>query len=487
MRDFNLKAHSAKCTLGTHELLYLGHKIDREGNRPDPAKCRIISEMPPPATVTQVRAFLGLIGYYRRFIHRMSQRARPLHELLHLDQPWKWTSSQQAAFVDLKDCLLEPPVLKRPNFDQPFILQTDWSREAIAAVLCQIHDGEEHPKCYAGRDVNPAEKNYAATEGECLAVVWAVKYFRQYLYGRTFTLQTDHSALKWLMETKDLSGRLARWSLKLQEYDFVIQDRPGNSNGNADALSRLPEQQENLEYEHGDTRSPMIIYANLMSCRAPARLLKKSNPVQQPDLIKETETQLSQGALSKKPSEESISIHLPCQLCGQEYNWKEMLICDGGGEGFHMACLEPRVNSVPDGPWYCGNCEGDTQTTIKGQLDILDDEETLSHLMNPEGIEDLSDQQKERVMRRSNNYVVRISEAGDVQVFRKPVGSYNERRVPKTGERETIVERYHKLGHFGVLRTAKLVSQDFYWGGIIQTTRQYINNCHQCRIQRAKS
>jgi len=111
-----------------------GHKIDARGDRPDPKKCRTISQMPPPTSVTEIRAFLGLIGYYRRFISNFSEIAKPLNCLLSREQPWEWSQVQQQAFMELKNYPLMPPILKRPDFGEPFILQTDWCREAIA--LC---------------------------------------------------------------------------------------------------------------------------------------------------------------------------------------------------------------------------------------------------------------------------------------------------------------------------------------------------------------
>ena len=328
----------------------------------------------------------------------------------------------------------------------------------------------EHPICFASRSLNPAEKNYAATEGECLAAVWAIQYFRAYLFGRKFVLQTDHSALKWLMSTKDLTGKLARWSLRLQEYDFEIQYRPGASHGNVDALSRLPTMPPLDEGWTTDEEEPRIIWGNVMQVYEPA---DQPGPSRTPAAV--------------ETASESISEHLPCDFCGQENNWEDMILCDGCPRGFHMACLEPRVNLLPEGKWFCGNCEGDTQTSV-GFQDIHDDVEVMQYLRHPMSIEDLSDQQKKRVLKRSKNYVIKLDDDanGYENLFRKPVGQYGERRVPKKGERTTIIERYHGLGHFGVLRTAMLIRQHFYWGGIVQSVKNFIYQCHPCRMQKSK-
>lgn len=130
------------------------------------------------------------------------------------------------------------PVLKYPDFSKPFILSTDASGIAIGAVLSQLHEGNEHPIAYASRQLNKAEKNYGATERELLALVWATKYFRCYLYGRKFTAITDHSALRWMLSLKDPSSRLTRWALRLSEFDYDVAHKPGKKHANADALSR---------------------------------------------------------------------------------------------------------------------------------------------------------------------------------------------------------------------------------------------------------
>lgn len=142
-------------------------------------------------------------------------------------------------FEQLKVQLVEAPILRFPDFTKPFIFMTDASKYAVGAALSQIHDGLEHPVAYASHQLNSAEQKYGATEQECLAVAWAVCHFRCYLYGRSFKVVTDCQLLKWLMNKRDPSLRLARWNLLLQEYSFDIVHRPGKQNQNADALSRV--------------------------------------------------------------------------------------------------------------------------------------------------------------------------------------------------------------------------------------------------------
>jgi len=250
----------------------------------------------------------------------------------------------------------------------------------------------------------------------------------------------------------------------------------GPKHGNVDALGRLPRASD-LDKLDDKENVEQIVYANVLS----------RQPTSAPAPLLASKRDASYQRLSPAhDSQESISVHLPCELCGAEFNWEGMLICDGRGLGYHMGCLQLRINQVPEWKWYCGSCKGDGQVT-PAYLDILDDVETLKLLRHPDILQEYGEQQKKRVMKRGKNYTRHVDEAGNAAVMRKPVGAFQACRVPKLGEREAIVQRYHELGHFGVLRTSKLVAQDFYWGGIIQTVKDYVSaKCFPCRMQRAR-
>jgi hypothetical protein len=184
---------------------------------------------------------MGLANYYRRYVKGFNTIAKPLNQLLKADQEWQWKEEQEKAFVELKSRLASAPILRRPIGGHPFQLHTDWSMLGLGAVLTQRDDEDkEFVIAYASRSNNAAESRYSSYEGECLAAVWAVAHFRCYLFGTTFTLITDHQPLKWLMESDKLTGKLARWALILQEYDFQVVHRPGITNLDADGLSRNP-------------------------------------------------------------------------------------------------------------------------------------------------------------------------------------------------------------------------------------------------------
>lgn len=190
VRAAGLKLKPSKCQFLKPEVKYLGHIVSAEGVRPDPAKIACVRDFPAPQNKTEVRRFLGLMTYYRRHVPHFAEVARPLTQLTG-KKPFTWGTDAGAAFEVMKQKLTEAPILRFPDFSRPFTLATDNSKFAVKAVLSQEFGGQEHPVAYASRQLNGAEQAYGATEQECLAVVWAVRHFRCYLYGRHFRILTD--------------------------------------------------------------------------------------------------------------------------------------------------------------------------------------------------------------------------------------------------------------------------------------------------------
>ena len=207
---------------------------------PEAAKVRAVQTFDPPETKSGVRSFLGLTGYYRRFIPDYASIAVPLTDLTRKSRPNRvvWTPECALAFEKLKAALCSSPVLKSPEWDKTFILQTDASGRGVGAVLSQLKDGSDQPLAYFSRKLLPREERYSTIEKECLAIRLGVQAFHVYLVGRTFVIQTDHRSLEWLDRMKGTNARLTRWSLVLQSYDFRVEYRTGRRNGNADGLSR---------------------------------------------------------------------------------------------------------------------------------------------------------------------------------------------------------------------------------------------------------
>ena len=246
LRRANLKLGARKCHLAAREVSFLGYRVTPEGLEPEPRLMEAISKLPPPINVAEVRSFLGLVGYYRRFVKRFSDKAAPLNHLLHKDHPWKWTRECQEAFQTLKGEIASRPVSAYPDFSKPFRLYTDASNLGLGAILAQKQDGKEKIICCASRTLNNAETNYSTTKKECLAIVWGVQVFRPFLVATHFEILTDHYALQWLRSMKSTSAILHRWAAALEDYRFTILHRPGKLQGHVDALSRLPT--ENLMF-----------------------------------------------------------------------------------------------------------------------------------------------------------------------------------------------------------------------------------------------
>ena len=242
LKEANLKLSPAKCKLFRHEVEYLGHVVSQHGVGMDPKKTKAIMEWPTPRNAKEVRGFVGLCSYYRRFVRGFTDIARPLHKLVELDEIC-WSVECDEAFNTLKKALTSPPILAYPVDVGLFILDTDASGHGLRAVLSQVQDDCERTIAYYSRALARAEQQYCVTRRELLSVVESVKHFHHYLCGRHIVIRMDHGSLKWLMRFKNPEGQIWRWLQVLNTFDFEIQHCPGTQHKNADGLSRRPGQE----------------------------------------------------------------------------------------------------------------------------------------------------------------------------------------------------------------------------------------------------
>ena len=284
-RKFNLKLKPQKCEFLQAEVAYLGHRISARGITTDPSKIESIQNMQRPRTVTQVRSFLGLAQYYRRFVKGFSMIAAPLYECTKHGQKReqvKWGEEQEEAFLELKRHLQNPGVMMHPNWDLPFIVDCDASQVGIGCVLSQVVHGKERVISYQSHKFSRAEKKWSTTDREFYALVMACKLFKSYLYGRQFTMRTDHQALLGLRKkAKELCGKLARWWSYLCNYDYHLVYRKGEAHGNADGLSRQPQFEEEDASSDTESEEPPSVNALLDIPYSPVDILslQRDDPV----------------------------------------------------------------------------------------------------------------------------------------------------------------------------------------------------------------
>ena len=240
LEEAGLKVKPSKCCLARREVSFLGHVVSAQGIATDPAKVRSVRNWPVPRTLTEVRSFLGLAGYYRAFIPQFATVAKPLSALADKGRAFRWDGECEEAFRELKNRLTSAPVLGYPVEEGRLTLDTDASDLGLGAVLSQQQEGQERALAFASRTLNKAERNYCVTRKELLAIIFGLKKFRHYLLGRKVLIRTDHAALKWVTQFKEPEGQVARWIQVLDTFDYEIQHRPGRNHGNADGLSRIP-------------------------------------------------------------------------------------------------------------------------------------------------------------------------------------------------------------------------------------------------------
>lgn len=266
LSDANLTINLSKCKFFHSSITYLGFVIDRQGIRTDPEKISAMVNYPRPKTATEVKRFVGLCSWYRRFINNFSGLMSPINALLkgrRKKQPIEWTNKAEDAFIKIKNALVSAPILCPPDFRMNFTIQTDASDVAIGGILTQEKDGEDRIIAYASRSLSRNEVNYSILERELLAIIFCIEKFRGYVEGTKFKVLTDHASLTWLNQLKSTSGRLARWQVKLQQYSFDLMYKKGSSNIVPDFLSRTPPTGEDVPSVRSDDSQFDVLFLNI--------------------------------------------------------------------------------------------------------------------------------------------------------------------------------------------------------------------------------
>ena len=247
----------------TDSVEYLGFQVDAKGLHATQEKVKAVQDAPVPQSVTEVRAFMGLVNYYGQFVNNLATIAQPLYTLTKQDEEWRWTEVEQTAFETLKSLLSAAPVLVHNDPQLPVTLACDASGTGVGAVLSHVMaNGTEHPIAYASRSLTKAERNNSQLEREALGIVVGVTKFHQYIYGRHFTLITDNQPLAVILGPKRgippiAAMRLQRWAVTLAAYTYKVKVKSTVANANADCMSRLS--LPNTDDEDGEVSAILVM------------------------------------------------------------------------------------------------------------------------------------------------------------------------------------------------------------------------------------
>ena len=437
IRNAGLKLKPEKCSLFQDEVTFLGHVVNKNGVQPNPVNTSKISQWPTPKIVTEVRQFLGMASYYRRFIKDFSAIAQPLHALTRKNVPFSWTDKCQASFDELKKILIGPDIMAFPADTGTFILDTDACDSSIGAVLSQIQDNRERVIAYASRSLNKSERNYCVTDKELLAVRFFIEYFRQYLLGRHFTVRTDHQALVWLFKLKEPKDRIARWIEILSAYTFSIEYRRGSQHGNADSMSRCENPQ--------DCQCPDIDNLEMLKCGPCKKCIKRSglNPM------------LTSPAMDEARAVKTRS-------GSKDIVWTS--VC--GVDSSKLAQLQ--MEDLDIGPVYKSKMDG--TKPLKAELSKLSPASRHYFLL----WESLEIQ---------NDILIKIYNHKD------GLGQHKQLVTPKCMRPDLLFQNHDcpVSGHLGSKRTWQKTRQKFYWYGMREDISVYIQKCDNCAVNKPLS
>jgi len=472
LRKFNLQLQPPKCEFLRNEVNYLGHVITENGVKPDPKKIECLVNYPIPINAKEVKSFLGLVGYYRKFIKDFSKKAKPLTNLLKQNQPFIWSDNCQDSFIFFKNILINEPLLQYPDFNQPFNITTDASNVAIGAILSQGKIGSDLPIAYASRTLNKAETNYNTTEKELLAILWATKQFRQYIYGRKFNIITDHKPLSWLFGVKDPGARLTRWRLQLEEYDYKIIYKPGVQNTNSDALSRITVTSVPQEPE-----VPNEYQKYLKDVRS--KLITNSDIIEVEGNLFESPTDYAIGHCVSKNFKMSEGISLEFrrkfgkvdQLIQQNKQVTEIAaIQDSDRYILYIITKDLHYQK----PTY------ETMFFAMKNLRKFCESNNLNKVALPKigsGCDQLDWEQVRTIIR----YVFKKS---NIKILVYSIDSYSEE------EKHNIIEEFHLSplgGHQGASRTIKRIKLHHNWKGLKKDVLEFIKSCASCQANKSSN
>lgn len=470
LRKSNFKIQLDKSEFLQKSVQYLGHVITPTGVKPNPDKIIAIKKFPIPKTQKDIKSFLGLLGYYRRFIRDFAKITKPMTKCLKKNAKVIHDKEFLECFKICKDILTNDPVLQYPDFKRPFILTTDASNVALGAVLSQGEIPHDKPIAYASRTLNGTEQKYSAIEKELMAIVWACKYFRPYLFGRRFTIYTDHRPLIWLFNLKEPNSKLVRWRLRLEEFDYNIVYKKGKLNTNADALSRITInalENESLVNNPGEVDTDILDYLRTLA----------EDPIQTQSQNPEPNTpQILQDIQINPPDNETLNTP---HSCSNETVNKAIPILDEIINNKHnQIIIKPNVHDQLE------VSNNDFHNLKILEVKIPKSNEQLVF----EFLRDYTTSDKPFYLYFYDNanystfnkvYMEKFYAKGLKLIkCNKLVNSIREK-----DERLMLIMQQHegKSNHRGIQETFEKLKRNYYWPNMKTDITDYINNCTNCQ------
>ena len=460
-----LKLKPEKCEMLQREVVFLGHVVSGEGVRPNPANIAKVMAWPAPKTVKQVKSFVALGSYFRRFIRNYAQIARPMVDLTKKGRKFFWSEACERSFNEIKAALISPEVMGYPkNEGGEFILDVDGCDTGIGAVLLQIQDGRERVIAYASRALNKAEANYCITEKELLAVRYFIEYFRQYLLGRRFKVRSDHQALVWLFKLREPRGKIARWIEILSQYDFSIEYRPGTKQGHCDALSRC----ENPK----DCDCPFVDTCELLKCGPCKKCLRRAESME----------------LMWKRKSEPMSGGCPDDENGKDAS-KRNEQTHQSPEGLHCSVKAVEIIDEQIPSTSCSINNRSPAEIEQMRIEQLQDVDIAMLLQAKE--ENIKPSSKDMVDKSatSRHYwiywdILFVHNGVLMKSFKKKngTGDFDQIIVPKQMRKDILYQMHNSLlsGHMGIKKTKEKILQRFYWFNLKEDVKMYIKQCDIC-------
>jgi hypothetical protein len=489
LKEVNLKLNPGKCCFAARSIVFLGHVVSHKGTRPDPSKIDALVHFPVPKTVTDVRSFLGLTGYYRNYVKGYARMAVPLFELTKKEVAFVWDLGCQSSFEALKGALVAAPVLVQPDFGKQFCLDVDWSLKGVGAILSQKEGRKEKVVAYASKGLTPVQKKFHPMEGECYALIWGVMHFRQYLHRTHFILRIDHKPLEWLATVSDAYGKRGRWIDMLQDFSFKIIHRPGMKHTNADALSINPvgiaadNDDFNLEIQDFTNKPRGAIEATrglfFVQCGRESEWLgvrRRSRPLKQHYqccfginhwlrleehqlYMMEVLTETSQDEEDDSPDDGEEAVEKEIWSL-ESYRGKQVL----RKRGTKYYDKKQQLDIILAAQGLLDDAEYEAEGAHIGSNEACDDDSSKADIWDP--------QESKRIRRRAKQYYWK-----DGKLYFR--GLY----VPKPDDRLKLITQMHEdLGHFGEQRTLAEICQRYFWSNRTECVKAMVRSCKQCQL-----